>query len=107
MAHLVLLFLIVFHFLAVSLFLLLLLLLFQQQNLLDLFRRKLLIDHFLLGWEAIFFDLLLAALDLQITFLFLFLTFFIAFFNYHSALCYLLIHFNGFRIVIINNDATF
>ena len=46
-------------------------LLFHQEHLLDLLLSEVLVDHLLLGREAIVFDLLLTALDLDFFFVFL------------------------------------
>ena len=107
LAHLVLLFFVVVYFLTVHLLLLLLLLL-QKQDLLYLLGSELLINHFLLGWEPFFLNLLLSALDLQITFFFVLLLvilFVNPFFNDHFTFWNLLIHFIFIRIVY--NDSSF
>ena len=61
-------FLVITHFLPIALLhlLLLLLLLLEEEHLLDLGLRQLLVDHLLLCREVILFDLLATTLDVQL-----------------------------------------
>ena len=75
--HLLLLrFLIIANFLAITLLLHChLLLLLEKEHLLDLLLSKLLVDHLLLSWEVILFDLLTTSFDFKLSILVLLIIF--------------------------------
>ena len=78
--HLVMLINLVIHFFFLSIALLLhlhLLLLFEKKDLLNLLLSKLLVNHLLLSWEVILFDLLTTSFDIKLTFVLLIFIFFV------------------------------